>query len=59
MREPVIPPEKWNAARLPDGFTAADGVALMAIELGMSLTPWQFDVLAALYAEHRRDGPKP
>lgn len=47
--EPLIPTEKWDAAALPEGFTAADGVALMAIESGMSLQPWQFDYLARLF----------
>lgn len=48
----MIDPEKWDAAALPDGFTTADGIALMAIESGMSLQPWQFDYLAAIYATH-------
>lgn len=47
----MIPAEKWEAAKLPDGFTAADGVAMMAIESGMSLQPWQFDYLARLFPQ--------
>lgn len=49
----MIEDSKWDAARLPEGFTAADGVALMAIESGLSLQPWQFDYLAAFFAEDR------
>lgn len=29
------------------GFTAADNAAIFAIEIGIPLAPWQFDVLAA------------
>jgi hypothetical protein len=47
----VIDPEKWNAACLPDGFTAADGVAIMAIESGLALEPWQFDFLAGWFSD--------
>lgn len=32
-------------------FTRADKVALMTIECGMSLLPWQFDVLAAYFPD--------
>lgn len=52
MSDPIVPPEKWESARLPDGFTAADGVALMAIESGMTLQPWQFDVIAAYFPDN-------
>lgn len=45
----LIPDETREAAHLPDGFTAADGVALMAIEAGLSLQPWQFDYLARFF----------
>jgi hypothetical protein len=50
-----IPAEKWDAARLPDGFTAADGVVLMAIESGALLAPWQFDWIARYYTAALRE----
>lgn len=31
-------------------FTTADEVALTAIECGLSLQPWQFDYLDAIFA---------
>jgi hypothetical protein len=54
----VIPPEKWDACALPVGFTAADGVALMAIESGLTLQPWQFDYLARFFPETQQN-PRP
>ena len=51
MSEPMLPPEVWDECALPEGFTAADGVALMAIESGFSLEPWQFDVIARHFPE--------
>ena len=52
-----IDPERWEEAKLPDGFTAADGVAMMAIECGLSLAPWQFDFLARFFPEHDETPP--
>ena len=54
-----IEPEQWEAAKLPEGFTTADGVALMAIECGMSLAPWQFDYLAKFFPETRENPAQP
>lgn len=42
----------WEAARLPEGFTAADGIMLMAIESGWSPQSWQFDYIARLHEAH-------
>lgn len=47
----LIDAAKWDAAALPPGFTQADAVALMAIESGFSLQPWQFDMLAAYFPD--------
>lgn len=49
--EPLIPAEQWDACALPEGFTAADGVAMMALESGFSLAPWQFDAIARWFPE--------
>ena len=54
-----IDPERWEEAKLPAGFTAADGVAMMAIECGLSLAPWQFDFLARFFPETRESPAQP
>jgi hypothetical protein len=51
VSEPLIPPESWDACALPEGFTTADGVAIMAIERGVSIEPWQFDWLARWFPD--------